>query len=247
MNYSHNYSIKWILTLYIITCNSKKGRDKYMRDRKLIWFIMILFVGLVTACQKEIIDTEIYEILEETVEIEDSLQEIREEMANLEEEENELYKQLIDQPLNDLDLLAEYVEKAEKLIDQREKLLEKEHSAMTNSKEQFIQIEPLIDQIEKETAQKSAKDMYEIMLVRYDIYEEWYDAYVHRLSEEANLYALFLENKIDFEQVNEQVEVVNTTYDEAKIILNNFSEQTTTYNQAKIDYYEKSELNIAID
>jgi len=218
-----------------------------MRDRKLIWFIMILFVGLVTACQKEIIDTEIYEILEETVEIEDSLQEIREEMANLEEEENELYKQLIDQPLNDLDLLAEYVEKAEKLIDQREKLLEKEHSAMTNSKEQFIQIEPLIDQIEKETAQKSAKDMYEIMLVRYDIYEEWYDAYVHRLSEEANLYALFLENKIDFEQVNEQVEVVNTTYDEAKIILNNFSEQTTTYNQAKIDYYEKSELNIAID
>lgn len=215
-----------------------------MKQRNFIWIMIIIFIVLVTACQSEIIDTEIYEHLEITVETEDSLQEIREEMAELEEEESELYKRLIDEPFNNNELISEYIDQANELITNRQQLLKDEYDTMQLSRERFVQIEPLIEQIEKDSAKDSAKNMYEIMIKRYDIYQEWYETYLRRLEEETVLYTFFREDKIDFDKVNEQVETVNETYDEAKIILDNFSEQTTLYNQAKIDYYKKSDLNI---
>src|SRR5690625_1113463 len=163
------YQVTW----YIITWIEIKGRDRDMKvPNFLLFFIMPIFF-LLTACQTEDIESEIYNHLEKTAEHEASLQTIREEMAQLESDEHHLYTRLIDESLDDRELIDSYVTEAKQLIDERLQLLEQEKEQMSLSKEEFLLVETLIDQIESEDVKQNAEEMYDIMIERYDIYDEW--------------------------------------------------------------------------
>ncbi|HLS20186.1 MAG TPA: YkyA family protein [Bacillota bacterium] len=218
-----------------------------MKVPNFLLAVIIVSVLLLTACQKEDIEAEIYNFLEKTATHEGTLGEVREQMASLEADEHTLYTDLIDQPFDDKEKIEQFIEKADELIDERLKLLDEENEKMILSKEEFIQIEPLIEQIETEDVKNSAQNMYDIMIERYNLYDEWYDLYILRLDREKEMYHLFLEEKINFEQINDQVVIVNETYDQAQIVLDNFSEQTKKYNDAKRNFYELSHLNVVFD
>lgn len=218
-----------------------------MKIHNTIRVMIILAFFIITACQNDETESDIYHYLEETAVHEETLSDTRDEMAQLEDDEHHLYTDLIEQSFDDQEIIEKYVEEANQLIDERLQLVEQEKEHMERSHEEFSHIEPLIAQVANEDTQASAKDMYEIMLKRYDIYDEWYEKYVERLNHEEVLYALFLEEEFDLEKVNKQVETINETYDEAQLILDQFGEQTKKYNEAKRSFYDQSDLDIAFD
>lgn len=224
-----------------------KRRNRYMKIFKLSLFLFITPFFFLFACQSENIDEKIYEHLEKTADHEASLQTIREQMAQLESDEHTLYTELIDEPLDDHELIKDYIIEAERLIDERKELLEAEKEQMDLSREEFIKVEELMEQIDEKKVRQSADEMYGIMMHRYELYDEWYESYILRLEREAKMYQLFLEEKIDFEEINKQVESVNETYDKAQIILDQFSEQTESYNNAKRNFYEISSLDVVVE
>jgi len=218
-----------------------------MKIHNTIRVIIILTFFVITACQNDETEADIYHYLEETAIHEETLGTTRDEMAELEDDEHQLYTDLIEQSFDDQETIEKYVEEAEQLIAERLQLVNQEKEHMKRSQEEFSQIEPLINEVANEDTQASAKKMYEIMLKRYDIYDEWYEKYVERLDQEEVLYDLFLEEEFDLGKVNKQVETINQSYDEAQLILDEFSEQTKKYNEAKKAFYEQSDLNIAFD
>src|SRR5690625_4492163 len=153
-----------LITWYIITWNDVEGRNRHMKVPNFLLAIIITFTLLLTACQKEAIEIDIYDYLEKTAAHEETLGTIREQMANLESDEHTLYTDLIDQPFDEKDKIERFIDEANELIDERLQLIEQESEQMVLSKEEFINIEPLIEQIETEEVKESATEMFDIMI-----------------------------------------------------------------------------------
>src|SRR5690625_5699304 len=69
-----------LLTWYIITWNDVKGRDSLMKVPNFLLAVIIVSVLLLTACQKEDIEADIYNFLEKTATHEGTLGEVREQI-----------------------------------------------------------------------------------------------------------------------------------------------------------------------
>lgn len=209
--------------------------------------ITCLFVALLSACNGDSVEENIYDHLEATVDQEEELHIYQDHMTGLEAKEKEIYDQIIDLTSEQFDDIKKLANEALDIIEQRLIYLNKEKDSIQASEEEFEQIKALIEELKDEEVKNKADEMYDVMIERYRAYDKWYEAYAASLALETELYTLLQQDDTIQKDVTNQVADMNDMYKQAQEAIDAFSEHTTMYNKLKKDFYQLTDLNIVFE
>lgn len=208
-------------------------------------FVLVLVTAtmLLTACG-ESVDVTIYGHLEEAVTLEQDYEEQQEKIADLESQEQEIYNQIIDLGMDDFEQIKDLSNDALTIINERKERIYLEKESIETSKEEFYKVESLIPEIEEDDVKQKAEDMYDIMEKRYQTYDELYQAYSDSLILEEELYTMLQSEEIKQEEITEQIEQINLSYETILEVNEIFNEYTVQYNDLKKEYYDVADINV---
>ncbi|MFD2443354.1 YkyA family protein [Bacillus sp. CGMCC 1.16607] len=212
-----------------------------------------MFIALITICilfslggclnQKTALE-KMYEVMEKVVKAENTFEDQQDPLVRVEQEEKELYDQIITLGMKEYDQIVKRADKALLLVDEREKLMKLETESIEKSKEQFKELYSLIKELDDEKMKKDANHLYTIMMDRYEIHHELEQSYTKALEYDKELYNLFKRKDLTLEQVENQINQINQTYEEIYKINDRFNNQTQKYNDLKLKFYKEAGFNI---
>ncbi len=208
---------------------------------KLYRLYVVLFASVImmTGCMNSGSPEErVVKILDKTVEKESNFTEKQEPLNDLEKEEKEIYEKIIKLGMKEYDQIVELSDEALKNIEKREELIEKEKDSMDASKKQFDKMEGQTDKIEDQKVKKEAVKMEKTMNERYEKYEDVYKTYQQSLANDKQLYELFKKEDLKMDELQSQIDKINTTYEKVVKANEKFNAVTTKYNQEKDSFYE---------
>src|SRR5699024_4531618 len=133
---------------------------------------------VLVACSEDDVHEEISTHLETTVEIERTFEEHQENIFALEKEDEDIYNEIISLGTNDYERVVSLTEQAIDLLEKREEEIKLEKASLTESREEFEQIEDLLDDITDADEQQQTEKLYETMMNRYQAYDEVYERYL---------------------------------------------------------------------
>lgn len=215
-----------------------------MKLKKLVLFILlILMIGLV-ACSGASPKDKISDHLEKTVDLEKVFEERQADINALEKKDQDLYGEIIQLSEDEFDQVEELSDEAIEVIEKRQAAIDIEKESIEASKAEFQKMERLIGDLEEEKISDKAKEMYDVMIKRYDAYEKLYKAYVTSLEQEEKLYVLFKKKDVTQEELATQITEVNTKYEEILKENDAFNVHTISYNTLKKEFYTIANIEV---
>ncbi|UOQ48007.1 YkyA family protein [Gracilibacillus caseinilyticus] len=214
-----------------------------MRRLLLTGFLLVLFI---VGCSGDSVANDMYEHLEQTVELEQPFAEQQEPFSALEQEEQDLYNQIIELSADEMDKITSLSDEAIATIKERKELLQTELDSMNKAEEEFTKVKEYVEDLDEESKQV-AQELVDTMEQRYEAYQQLHDAYMDSLEQDQKLYELFKKEDLKEEDLRNQIETVNQSYDKVMEYNDNFNELTDTYNQLKQDFYDSVELNVVYE
>ncbi len=187
---------------------------------------------------------EIYTVLEEVVVIEDAFKEQQNPLVELEKSEKELYDEIISLSMKEYDRIVTLSEQALGIVEERDSRIDHEYESLQNSKNEFQKVHELIEKLEEDTLKQEALSLVELMNNRYDSYEELYKSYKVAVSYDKELYKLFQQEDLSIEPLQEQINLINESYDQVIAANEKFNDYTENYNLAKITFYKNAGLDV---
>ncbi|NJP39187.1 YkyA family protein [Alkalicoccus luteus] len=198
-------------------------------------------VAVTAACSGENAAEQIFEEWEAAVQIEQDIAEVQDPLAEREEQENELYEEML--TLNETEEIEPLSEEAISSAEERRELMEEERSIIDEAYEQFQEGSDHIGNLEEEE-QEAANEVTELMDERYGAYTELYDTYMQSVDEDMELFSIIANEEIEMEELQQQHETVNGLYSEIAERNESFNNATEQFNDAKMNFYEISELQV---
>ncbi|GEL76036.1 YkyA family protein [Tenuibacillus multivorans] len=209
--------------------------------------LLLLTILLLGACTDDYNAAEdMYEHLEKSVELESSFKSAQSELGEIEKQENEIYDEMMEINMNELDQIQGLADEALSLAENRKDLIEQEKESIDAAKEEFNQIEQYLDELSDETKEK-ANQMIEEMEKRHQSFNDLYDAYTHSINLDIELYEMLKNEDLKKADLDEQVDRVNTSYQEVKSAQDKFNQHTGQFNDLKKEFYESSGLNVEFE
>ncbi|MBD7936889.1 YkyA family protein [Cytobacillus sp. Sa5YUA1] len=210
---------------------------------KLIGLTMvasIIFLGGCSQSPKE----ELLNTLEDVAQAEQEFKNQQEPLVEIEKKEKEIYDQIIALSMKEFDQIKELSNEAIELVNERQDLMKNEEESITASQKEFEKTDKLINKIEDDDLKKSANELYDVMMQRYDVHSELYKHYMNSTEMDIELYELFKKEDVTLEQLESQIEKINQSYE--KIVENNetFNEKTEEYNDKKLVFYKDAGIEI---
>ncbi|TDQ42258.1 YkyA family protein [Aureibacillus halotolerans] len=213
---------------------------------RTIGFAVILFT--LSACSFGASTAEeMYEHLEKALELEAEFQEQQEPLVELEKEEHKIYEEMITLTTEQMDQINALSEEALATINEREERLQKEQASIQASQEEFKKVEALVADLEEENVQQSAEELVTTMEERYSTYQLLNEAYTKAIALEKEMYTMVTDENMTMEQFTEQVEKINTAYEDVSKANKTFNDLTNKYNTLKPAFYEQAGLDIVFE
>jgi len=216
--------------------------------KKYIQFILLLLIIFaLSACKSPSVKEQIYEHLEQAVRLEADFEEQQERILALERREQEIYHEITNLSMDEFDQIEKLADEAIEVIQERMDNIHIEKESIHSSREEFEKIKPLIEQLKEEQEIDKAEEMYKVMIERYKSYDLLHESYVQSLKEEEKLYQLLKDGDISEEEIKEQIDQINQTYE--KVIEGNeqFNKSTIAYNELKKEFYKIAEINVTFE
>ncbi len=204
---------------------------------------LCLIVGL-AACSGSSTKEKIYDHLEKAVTLEDAFEKQQDTIVDLEKKEQELYGKIIDLGMDDFDKIKDLSQQAIETIEKRSNKVDVEKESITASKEEFMKIEDLIDELEDKDIKDKAKKMYDVMMKRYQAYDSLNKAYTTSLKLEKELYTMLQKEDIEQEALTEHITKINDSYQEVLEANKAFNTHTTKYNKLKQEFYKAADIEV---
>ncbi|WP_339227555.1 YkyA family protein [Oceanobacillus sp. FSL K6-2867] len=218
-----------------------------MHFKKLLLILSISLAVLLAACNSQSTEEKIHNHLEEAVTLEEEFEKKQSEITKLELEEQDIYDQIIDLGMDDIKTIKELSNQALKIIEQRAEKIELEKGSIEKSKEEFNEIEALLDDIENEELKNTAESMHEVMNNRYSAYEKLNNAYTESLELEKELYELLQLEDLEQERLTDQINSINESYEQVLQLNEEFNNYTVEYNELKKEFYEAADIEVAYE
>ncbi|MBM6617604.1 YkyA family protein [Bacillus suaedaesalsae] len=217
-----------------------------MKYRSIVFGIVLAIT--LSACQTGPLPQEtIYSHLEQAVKLETGFENQQTEMIRLETKEKEIYDQIMTLGLKEIEKIKQLSTEALVITEERRTGLSTEYESMQQSKQEFEKIINIVEEVEEEQLKKSAKALVELMNTRYSTYEELYKAYGKSIEFDKELYIMFQNKDLTLEQLEEQIQKVNGSYESVLALNEKFNKITNEYNEKKRMFYEDAGLNITLE
>ena len=233
------YSIIWNIGF--------RGDTKVKKTKKWLIYLFPMFL-LIGGCSNEpTVAEQVYTKLEEVVTLEATFKEQQEPLVELEKDEKKIYDEIISLSMKEYDKIVTLSNEALTLVDERLSRIETEHESITEAKEQFETVVPIIEQFEEEKLKVEASKVVEIMNRRYEAYEQLYTNYKNAISLDKELYELFQKEDLSLDVLENHIKEINDSYDKVLNSNTEFNQLTEEYNKAKVKLYEESGLNVVYE
>ncbi|WP_234987170.1 YkyA family protein [Bacillus sinesaloumensis] len=208
-------------------------------------FILICISFLLTGCMGgPSPEEQIYETLEKVVTIEKDFEEQQSPLVELERKEKELYDEILTLGMKEFDQIVTLANDALAIVADRETRINKEQESIKASNEEFQKVESFISEIEEGSLKTEANDLVATMNQRYDSYEELYTSYKEAIQHDKKLYEMFQNKELTLEELEQQINLINETYEKVVTANDTFNKLTDEYNKAKIKFYENAGLEV---
>ncbi|SDJ75413.1 YkyA family protein [Sediminibacillus albus] len=211
--------------------------------RKTTMMIGVLLV-ILTACSSQSTAEKMYEHLEEAVVLENDFADQQQPLVELEKQEKELYNQIISLGMEEFDQVKKLSQEALNLIDKRADRLATEKESIEAAKAEFDKVDSLIEDLDEEKVRTAAEDMAATMDERYSAYQDLNKAYSSALEQDRKLYEMLQNKELKEQELRDQIDSINASYDQVISANQAFNEKTEKYNQLKQKFYELAELNV---
>lgn len=185
-----------------------------------------------------------YEVMEQVVSAEVPFEDKQEPIVNAEKKEKELYDKIISLGLKEFEEIVKLSDEALLLVEERRTLMAEETESIAKSKEQFDELLPFIEKLENSDLQNDARELYDVMMERYSLHEALQFSYTKALDLDQELYEMFKNKDLSIDQLENQINLINGTYNEIYQINENFNKSTAKYNELKLSFYQKAGLKI---
>lgn len=202
----------------------------------------VLSLVIFTACNGEDASEQVFENWEEAVQIESDIQSIQGPLAENEEQESTLYSEMLS--LSELEDIQPLSEEAVNSAEERRELMEEEKAIVDDAYEQFTDSSGYIEDIEDEAEREAAETVVDTMDERYEAYNALHDQYTNSIDNDIELYEMIASDEVEVEELQEQHETVNESYEQISELNTAFNEKTNEFNEAKMNYYSEADLNV---
>lgn len=202
---------------------------------------------LLSGCFGPSPEENIYQTLEEVASIEDTFQQQQKPLLELEKKESELYNKIMDLGMTEFDQIVSLSKEAITIVEEREQKIQTEYDSIMSSKKKFEEIKVDIEKIKDEKLLESAKQLITTMEDRYNSYEKLYENYEASLSLDKELYTMLQKEDLTIDELDTQITEINTAYKSVMEQNEQFNKLTEQYNDQKISFYQKAELNVEVN
>ncbi|WP_226681045.1 YkyA family protein [Sutcliffiella horikoshii] len=206
--------------------------------------ISLLLTGCVNGESPE---QEIFQTLEEVVELEASFEEQQGPLLELEKEESAIYEEILTLGMKEFDQIVKLSQEGLALVEQKETAMKSEKESIEAARKQFEEVKTSIESLEDEELKKEAQALYQLMEQRYEAYMTLSNHYMKSMEVEKEMYELFQTEDLTLEQLQVQINDLNEKYEKINEANKAFNEYTDQYNKAKLDFYKKAGLNVSYD
>ncbi|MBB6452422.1 hypothetical protein HNQ94_000867 [Salirhabdus euzebyi] len=179
-----------------------------------------------------------YGHLEEALSLEEPFAEQQQHLLELEQQESELYNEIINLGMDKFEQIQEKANDAITLVNQRTTSIQQEMESIDAAKEEFEKIAPMIQHLENSEAKEKAQEMYDVMQERYVAYIQLYEAYMKSLEQDENLYEMLKQENTTEQELEDQIDQVNISYNKINECNILFNQKTDQYNDLKREFYE---------
>jgi hypothetical protein len=215
-----------------------------LRNSPLIFLLFFGTLFLAGCMNRQTPAEEMFDKLEEVVQIEKTFEAQQAPLVELERKEKEIYQSIIDLNMQEYDEVVRLANEAISITEQRKGHIDKERESMQESKVEFEKVPDIINEIDEVELKEQATELYNLMQDRYRIHEELYNAYSDGLVNDTKLYNLFKNKELTIDELGKQIKVVNAAYEKVIESNNRFNKVTEEYNKKKLDFYEAAGLDI---
>lgn len=206
-------------------------------------FVFIVLMAL-SGCSSNKTINDIHALLESVVELEQDFEEQQNPLVDLEKEEQEIYSQIIALGMKEFDQIVTLSNEASAIVDKRKEHMETEEQSIQASRKEFEKLGPLIEKLEDGDLKQKAIELNDTMMERYETHDALYENYIKGLSYDKELYQMFQKEDLSIDQLEEQIEKINETYQFVLESNKSFNSLTEQYNDIKFDFYKAAGVEI---
>ncbi|MFV8826974.1 YkyA family protein [Alkalihalobacterium sp. APHAB7] len=185
-----------------------------------------------------------YTHMEKAVVLEEVFEQQQEPLIVAEKKEHELYEQIIKLGMSEYEEIVDLSQQAIAIVQERKQLMDKEKMSIEAGYEEFLNIEPEIEELKDEELKNFALQLKETMTNRHESYQVLYDEYDMALSLDEELYTMLQQEDLTIDELQEKIDEINEAYERVMEAKDVFNELTEAYNEKKKEFYTIAELDI---
>ncbi|AGE63307.1 hypothetical protein C663_1500 [Bacillus subtilis XF-1] len=193
---------------------------------------------ILTGCMGQDPVDSLHHSLEKAAESEKPFQEEQKTLKELEAKENQLYDSVMKLNMDDYKKIVALSNKALENVSKREEHLKLENDSMKKSETEFEEAKTSAEHIKEKDIKEKADAAANHMEKRYTSYGTMYKEYKKALELNKKLYMQLKDKDLTRDDLDQQIDKVNASYEKILKYSGEFNEQTEKYNKAREDLYD---------
>lgn len=193
---------------------------------------------ILTGCMGQGPVDSLHHSLEKAAESEKPFLEEQKTLEELEAKENQLYDDVMKLNMDDYKKIVALSNEALENVSQREEHLKIENDSIKKSESEFEEAKTSAEQIKDKHIKEKADAAASHMKKRYTSYGSMYEEYKKALQLNKKLYMQLKDKDLARDDLDKQIDKVNTSYEKVLKYSGEFNEQTEKYNKAREDLYD---------
>ncbi|WP_078554970.1 YkyA family protein [Bacillus alkalicellulosilyticus] len=215
------------------------------KNKGVLYVVFGFCILFITACGTNPAET-MFQHMEEAVALEKEYENQQQPLVEAEKKEHEIYEQIIMLGMEEFDDIYALSEQAIAIVEERRELMNAEKQSIDAGFEEFIKIEAEIENL-NEDIKGLALEMKTAMEERYQSYQSLFEEYNKALDLDKVLYEMLQSEDATIDELQNQIDQINLSYETVIELKDIFNEQTVEYNQLKRDFYDAAEINVEFE
>ncbi|MCO4850994.1 YkyA family protein [Bacillus vallismortis] len=200
--------------------------------------VFVAVTLMLTGCMGQDPVDSLHQSLEKAAESEKPFLEEQKTLKELEAKENQLYDDVMTLNMDDYKKIAAFSNEALENISKREEHVKIENDSIKKSESAFEEAKTSAQHIKDKHIKEKADAAVSEMEKRYSSYDSLYEEYNKALQLDKKLYMQFKDKNLSRDDLDEQIDKVNASYQKVLKYSGEFNEQTEKYNKAREDLYD---------
>lgn len=199
---------------------------------------------IITGCMGQDPVDSLHHSLEKAAESEKPFQEEQKTLEDLEAKENQLYDDVMKLNMDDYKNIVALSNEALENVNKREEHLKIENDSMKKSESEFEEAKTSAEHITDKNIKEKADAAASHMEKRYTSYGSMYKEYKKALQFNKKLYKQLKDKDLTRDDLDQQIDKVNASYEKVLKYSGEFNKQTEKYNKAREDLYDAAGYHV---